>query len=82
MNKVKKPFFVGIYLIAFGFCTLPNTPVIKNVAYDEPQQQILENEDLIQIFEDGECSLPITEKETLDIDKNLTDYDSGDYGDY
>lgn len=83
MNKVKKLFFVSVYFVAFGFCMLPNTPVVKNISYDEPQQQqVLENEELIKVFEDGECARPAVEEKTLDFDQNITDYDSGDYGDY
>lgn len=82
MNKVKKLFFVSVYFAAFGFCMLPNIPIVKNVSYDEPQQHVLENEELIMMFDVGECARPAAEEKMLDFDRNITDYDSGDYGDY
>jgi hypothetical protein len=40
---------VSVYFAAFGFCMLPNAPIVKNISYDEPQQQqVLENEELIK----------------------------------
>jgi hypothetical protein len=60
-----------LYVASFAICILPNVPKMKNVSYDEPQNQLSLFEEKINELEEGSCYFSKDETKKVSLQEIL-----------